>query len=113
MPAAKVDGDAAALPSKRRSPPGRPFAKGNREQMKVTRPLTTDEIRTITRQAMSKASLRRLVKRLGRIADTASPREAIAASRMLLDLIGEGEVMKGNASGPGPVIVLPVPPERE
>ena len=113
-PVAKQDGDPAAAPSKRRSPPGRPFRPGNREGAKVGRPLTNDQIRTITRQAMTQVSLRRLVRRLEKIAVTAPPREAIAASRMLLDLIGEGEV--GRSGPPAPpqaaMIEIPLPPAR-
>ncbi len=114
-PVAKQDGDPAALPSKRPSPPGRPFQKGNREQSKARRPLTTDEIREITRSAMTKVSLRRLVRRLGQIADTAPPREAIAASRMLLDLIGEGEIGRNGSpvATTGAVITIPTAPERQ
>ena len=115
-----ADGNGTAAPAKDTPPAkgtgyrgfGKPFAKGNREQLKSKSPLTTAEIREISRQALTKVSLRRLIRRLGQIADSANPREAIAASRMLLDLIGEGEITKGDASGSGPLIVMPTPPPR-
>ena len=113
-PAAKQDGDTPTAPSKRPSPPGRPFVKGN--TMQKRRSLSAAEVRTVTKQVLTRASVRKILRRMVAVAAAGPPREALGAARLLLDLAGAGEVTTGNAAPSGelhpPVIVLTEPPAR-
>ena len=116
----KADGDGTAAPAKDKPHGkgtgyrgyGKPFEKGNRMQQRARNRLTDAEIRDEVRCAMSKVSLRQIVRRQIKIATTGSNRDASTAARLLMTLVGTDEVMKGNASEHGTMITMPSPPER-
>ena len=100
-------------------PRGRPFEKGNQLAKRRRQPMSEDELRWVLRSSMTKKGMRSLVKRLEQIIREGAGRDAVAASRLLLNLAGltgVDEGVRGRAGPPvppqGAVIMIPTPPER-
>ena len=84
-------------------PRGRPFEKGNQLAKRRRTPMSEDELRRVLRSSITKRGLRSLVKRLEQVVREGSGRDAVAASRLLLNLAGltgvdEG-VLRGRTGG--------------
>ena len=81
--------------------------------------MSEDELRRVLRSSITKRGMRGLVKRLEQVIRVGSGRDAVAASRLLLNisgLSGVDEGVGGRAGPPGPpqaaVIEIPLLPEE-